>query len=108
MGSKLRVLPYVLLLAPFDFIVAFGILVSALCVLVVFWFKKHQDTRTQRPYPVATVIIVNWDGKHLLAECLPPLIESLKCAGGDHGILVVDNGSTDGSVQFIHENFPPV
>jgi GT2 family glycosyltransferase len=108
MRSKLDVLPYALLLAPFDFIVAAGILLASLCVFVFLLFKKHEDTKTQRPNPVATVIIVNWDGKHLLSECLPSLIESLKCARGNHEILVVDNGSTDGSVQFIHENFPQV
>jgi len=32
----------------------------------------------------------------------------VKCAGGNHEILVVDNGSADGSAQFIRENFPQV
>jgi len=57
---------------------------------------------------VATIVIVNFDGKHLLAECLPAVIEAVKCAGGNHEILVVDNGSADGSTQFVQENFPEV
>ena len=57
---------------------------------------------------VATIVIVNFDGKHLLAECLPAVIEAVKCAGGNHEILVVDNGSADGSAQFVQENFPEV
>ena len=57
---------------------------------------------------VATIVIVNFDGKHLLAECLPAVIEAVKCAGGKHEILVVDNGSADGSAQFVQENFPEV
>src|SRR5256712_8570596 len=57
---------------------------------------------------VATIVILNFDGKHLLAECLPAVIEAVKYAGGKHEILVVDNGSADGSAQFVQENFPEV
>jgi GT2 family glycosyltransferase len=108
MRSKVGVLPYVFLLVPFDLIVIFGILFANLCVFVSLWFKKPKDPKTQRPDPIATVVIVSWNGKHLLAECLPSVLESVKCAGGNHGILVVDNGSSDGTVQFIQENFPTV
>jgi O-antigen biosynthesis protein len=58
--------------------------------------------------PNTTIVIVNWDGKHLLAECLPSVIEAVNYAGGNHEILVVDNGSTDGSVKFTQEHFPGV
>jgi GT2 family glycosyltransferase len=58
--------------------------------------------------PTATIVIVNWDGKHLLLECLPSVIEAVSYTGGKHEILVVDNGSTDGSVQFMQDHFPMV
>jgi GT2 family glycosyltransferase len=51
---------------------------------------------------------VNWDGKHLLAECLPAVSEAARYEGGNHDILVVDNGSTDGSIEFVRQNFPCV
>ena len=51
---------------------------------------------------------MNWDGKHLLAECLPSVLDAVRYAGGQHEILVVDNGSKDGSVGFVQENFPQV
>jgi len=57
---------------------------------------------------IATILILNWDGKHLLEECIPAVLSAIRVAGGKHGILVVDNGSTDGSVQFVRERFPEV
>jgi GT2 family glycosyltransferase len=51
---------------------------------------------------------VNWDGKHLLAECLPAVIEAVKHDHFEHDILVVDNGSTDGSVEYVRASFPCV
>ena len=92
MRSRLLTLPYLLLLLPFDLLVALSLFVS-----VLFSFRKHRVTQTQRPdTSKATIIIVNWNGKHLLEECLPSVIEA---AQPSHEILVVDNGSTDGSVS---------
>lgn len=52
-----------------------------------------------------SVIIPNWNGKHLLKTCLTSLEkQTLK----DFEIIVVDNGSSDGSVEFLKENFPKV
>ncbi len=106
MRSKLRKLPYVLLLLPFDLLVAL-----CLCALVPLCLRKrrYKDPKAQRPESLnATIIIANWDGKHLLAECLPSVIEAIKYDGCNHDILVVDNGSTDGSVDFVRKNFQSV
>src|SRR5262244_2189752 len=109
MRSMLRVLPYVVLLLPLDALVLLGIALSSLCTSVTLWLKKHQSTAAaQRLGSKATILIVNWDGKHLLAECLPSVIEAVQYAGGCHEILVVDNGSTDGSVEYIRNNHPSV
>ncbi len=55
----------------------------------------------------ASVVIPNWNGRDLLAKYIPPLIEAL--AGNSHNeIVVVDNGSEDGSAEFLRENFPQV
>jgi GT2 family glycosyltransferase len=51
---------------------------------------------------------VNWDGRQLLAECLPSVVEAVQHDGGKHEILVVDNGSTDGSVDYVRQHFPCV
>ena len=104
MTSRLRALVYVLLLLPLDFLIA-----CILCVSVPLWWKKHRSTGPQRPRSrKTTVIIVSWDGKHLLNECLTSVVKAVQHEGGDHDILVVDNGSTDGSVEFIRKSFPDV
>ena len=55
--------------------------------------------------PFVTVIVLNWNGKDLTIECL----ESLKQVNySNFNILVVDNGSTDGSVELLKEKFPEV
>ena len=52
-----------------------------------------------------TVIILNWNGRELTIKC----IESLKKVNYSNiNILVVDNGSTDGSVDTLKEKFPEV
>jgi O-antigen biosynthesis protein len=55
----------------------------------------------------ATVVIPNWNGRDLLAKYLPSVIDAL--SGNPHNeILVVDNGSEDGSAQFLRDTFPQV
>ena len=55
--------------------------------------------------PSVTVIVLNWNGKDLTIECL----ESLQRVNYlNFNILVVDNGSTDGSVELLKEKFPEV
>ena len=57
------------------------------------------------PQPSISVIIINWNGRHLLGKCLGLL---RKQALRNAKILLVDNGSTDGSAAFVGEHFPQV
>jgi GT2 family glycosyltransferase len=51
------------------------------------------------------IIILNWNGRHFLEGCLQALgAQSFR----DLQIVLVDNGSTDGSVAFLNERFPQV
>ncbi len=53
--------------------------------------------------PKVGVIILNWNGKEILEKCL----DSLKKTDYDNmHILVVDNASTDGSVEMVKKNYP--
>jgi len=51
------------------------------------------------------IIVVNWNGRHHLARCLPSLQAQTY---RDFEVIVVDNGSTDGSAAWLMENFPGV
>jgi len=52
-----------------------------------------------------SVIIPNWNGEKLLKVCLPSL---KKQTFKQFEVVVIDNGSTDGSVDYIKKYFPEV
>jgi len=53
--------------------------------------------------PLVSVIIVNWNGKHWLEDCLP----SLSRVTYKHvEWIIVDNASTDGSVEWVRKRYP--
>lgn len=55
--------------------------------------------------PQVTVVILNWNGRHLLAGCLSALQAQTFC---DFETIVVDNGSSDGSVEWLRAQHPAV
>jgi len=57
---------------------------------------------------LASIIVLNWNGKELLAEGLPSICEAVRVDGRPHEIIVVDNGSSDGSVEYVQKNFPEI
>lgn len=52
------------------------------------------------------VIILNWNGLGLLQQFLPGV--SLDTVGEECDLIVADNGSTDGSVEWVRQNCPEV
>lgn len=57
--------------------------------------------------PFVSVIIVNFNGKPFLEECLISLIQS-DYPPDKLEIIFVDNASTDGSVEYVKSTFPQV
>src|ERR1035438_2169889 len=100
----IRALP-LLLLSPLFMAISFVALLAA----QVFTRKgklKHAPPR-QAGNTSATVVIPNWNGKDLLAKYIPSIRTAL-AGNPDNQILVVDNGSTDGSADFLRATFPDV
>lgn len=58
-----------------------------------------------RIYPKVTILIPNYNGKKWLARCLPTIQKSTY---PNKEILVVNNGSTDSSFEFLKKNYPNV
>jgi GT2 family glycosyltransferase len=52
-----------------------------------------------------SVIVTNWNGRSDLEGCLPTLREQTH---QDFEVIVVDNGSTDGSLELLEAEFPEV
>ncbi len=50
------------------------------------------------------VVILNWNGKHLLEQFIPVLLKNTP----EHlaNFIVADNASTDGSIPFLRKNYP--
>jgi len=53
-----------------------------------------------------SVIIVNWNTKDLLLNCITSVYDT--GGGVEYEVIVVDNGSSDGSGQAVKETFPQV
>jgi GT2 family glycosyltransferase len=54
--------------------------------------------------PKVAVIVPNWNGKESLGDCL----DSLQLQSQIASIIVVENGSTDGSLKFLDTKYPEV
>ncbi len=50
------------------------------------------------------LVILNWNGKQLLQQFLPSVLAN----SGNAKIYVVDNASTDTSIQFLEDNYPTI
>lgn len=69
--------------------------------------KEKQNTSSEMAdaRPAVSVIVVNYNTKELLDTCLTRLQNSREVS---YEIIVVDNGSTDGSVPVLQEQYPDV
>lgn len=61
---------------------------------------------TQPDLPDVSIIIVSWNSRKVLETCLASIRRHTKQVS--YEILVVDNGSTDGTPELVRTNFPEV
>jgi GT2 family glycosyltransferase len=86
-------------------IAATGLAVADLVARLAPRRKLNQETRPDTSS--AAIVIPNWNGRDLLEKYLPSVIAAAQRVSGSE-VIVVDNGSTDGSAAFIRERFPQV
>lgn len=99
----LRQLPLALV-APAAALVAY----FALCLTDVVWLllgKRRRPEDTRPDTSAASVVIPNWNGKDLLEKYLPSVQKAMEGNPGNE-VIVVDNGSTDGSAEYVRAAFP--
>jgi O-antigen biosynthesis protein len=95
-----------LLISPF--LVGVPILVFAVEDLLWLIFgRRRVATSGSIRKDAATVVIPNWNGRDLLDKYLPSVIAAMS-GNPDNEIIVVDNGSSDQSAEFVREKFPSV
>lgn len=67
--------------------------------------KRALKSPEKKANPKVAIIILNWNGKNDTIECL----ESLKILTyPNYEIVLVDNGSTDGSTEYFEQHYPHV
>src|SRR3954469_21587920 len=54
------------------------------------------------------ILILNYNGRELLAECLPSIVEAAARAPVRCAVSVVDNGSGDGSLEDLAARWPGI
>lgn len=102
----LRALPLLLLL---PLLTLLPILCCALTD-VWWWIAGRRARRLADDVKARTdaisVVIPNWNGRDLLEKYLPSVIDAVQVLGHpDSEIIVVDNASTDGSVDYVERHF---
>jgi GT2 family glycosyltransferase len=96
----------ILLVSPFLALLELAMLWLTDILWHAFGHKHHDATGPARNH-AASVVIPNWNGKDLLEKYLPSVITAMQ-GHPDNEVIVVDNGSTDGSAEFVRERFPTV
>ncbi len=71
-------------------------------------FKPVAQPDERAPAGPASIVILNWNGRDLLSEGLPSVLRAAQADGLPHEIIVVDNGSSDGSADFVRSAYPGV
>ena len=98
----LRNLP-LLILSPF----LLGIPMIAMAMADLLGRRRPLPVSTRPDTRAASVVIPNWNGLDLLEKYLPSILEATKRNPANE-IIVVDNGSTDGSAAYLKVAFSGV
>lgn len=54
------------------------------------------------------ILVLNYNGRGLLAECLPSIVAAAERASVPCSVSVIDNSSTDDSIEFLRQAWPSV
>ncbi|HYZ85223.1 MAG TPA: glycosyltransferase, partial [Bryobacteraceae bacterium] len=106
---SLRSLPLLLVSPILVLVPALAILIGDLC-FALFGRRRPPSSSGQALRDGSrrvSVVIPNWNGRDLLEKYIPSVLAAVPPSHG-HQVIVVDNGSTDGSAEFLKTHFPEV
>lgn len=86
--------------------IAFGLLLLDLVWSPIAWWRRRAAVDSAPPTRNASIVVLNWNGKHFLTELMPSLQTAVANCPGDHEVIVVDNGSDDGSAEWLAAHHP--
>jgi len=66
--------------------------------------SSDSEKRLPSNFPLVSIVVINYNGKQHLKVCLDSL---LRTDYPNFEIILVDNASTDGSVEWVTKNYPP-
>jgi GT2 family glycosyltransferase/glycosyltransferase involved in cell wall biosynthesis len=102
---------------PLLIVLPVALVISAILLALTdfFWLlfgrdKTGRGKRAEDTVPdtrAASLVIPNWNGRDLLEKFLPSWVASIAGHPGSE-IIVVDNGSGDGSAEWVRANYPEV
>ncbi|MBL8724782.1 MAG: glycosyltransferase family 2 protein [Planctomycetes bacterium] len=105
MSAPERFLWLLLLPVVWTLLLAFAVLLLLFDLLATpfVWCLRRAPRDERPPTHNASIVVLNWNGLHFLRELLPSLqVAVLRCPG-DHEVIVVDNGSDDGSAEWVQK-----
>lgn len=80
------------------------ILVGLKVNMEMYKHRYRSIDREPERFPFVSIIIVNWNGKALLKDCLTSLHQNTDYP--NFNVIIVDNGSKDNSVTMLGKEFP--
>lgn len=102
-----RLLELALLVASPVLVIIFAATVGAADLLWALFGRRRPPADRAPETRAASIVIPNWNGRELLERNLPSVLEAVKHRPGSE-IIVVDNGSTDASAEFLRRNYPEI
>src|SRR5262245_38148865 len=93
------------ILSPFFLVVT--ALAAAVCDVISGLLPRMKSVPKTPDTKAASIVIPNWNGRDLLEKYLPSVIAATERIPGSE-VIVVDNGSSDGSAAFVNDQFPDV
>lgn len=111
-AAKPRAFPRILRGLPLALLSPLLLLIAAAALAIADFISRLAPRGTLAPSSKpgttsAAIVIPNWNGRDLLEKYLPSVVAAANRVPGSE-VIVVDNGSTDGSADVIRENFPQV